>query len=192
MAKKKAARNDSQNSSEQDAIALLTEDHELVRQMLEELAETTDRGTKKRMELLERIGVAIRAHAKIEEEIFYPAFKDAAKTKEETKLFFEATEEHALVDIVLPELESTDPTTEQFGAKAKVLKDLIDHHADEEEEEMFPKARKLLGKERLTELGSELAERKSEIEQQLQGSSSQSRRSAANGRAARSAQAGAM
>jgi hemerythrin superfamily protein len=198
MPKTKASNGKSSNgrdskTQDQDAITLLTEDHDLVREMLTELAETTDRAAKKRLELLQRVGVAIRAHARIEEEIFYPAFKDASKTKEEAKLFFEATEEHGLVDIVLPELESTDPTTEQFGAKAKVLKDLIDHHADEEEGEMFPKARKLLGKTRLAELGSELAERKSELESELQSKNGQSRRSSSsNSRASRSAQAGSM
>jgi hemerythrin-like domain-containing protein len=150
-----------------DAIALLTSDHETVRELLSQLEETTDRGTKKRMDLLQKLGVEIRVHARIEEEIFYPAYKAATKSKEDAKLFFEAAEEHGLVDIVLPALEDTDPTTEPFGAKAKVLKDLIEHHAEEEESEMFPKAKKLLGKERLKELGAEMEARKEELTAEL-------------------------
>jgi len=147
----------------QDAIALLKQDHETVRHLLTELAETTSRGTKKRLELLAKIGQEIRVHATIEEEIFYPAYKGAAETEEDKKLFFEAAEEHGLVDVVLPALEKADPASEPFGAKAKVLKDLIEHHAEEEETEMFPKAKKLLGKERLLELGEAMAARKKQL-----------------------------
>ena len=165
------ARNERSSSKaiprQQDAIALLEQDHATVRSLLSQMEETTDRGSKKRMELLQKIGLEVRVHAQIEEEIFYPAYKEAAKTKEEAKLFFEATEEHGLVDIVLPDLEDTDPTTEPFGAKAKVLKDLIEHHAEEEEEEMFPKARRLLGKAQLVQLGGRLAARKAELKEQL-------------------------
>ena len=146
-----------------DAIRLLKEDHARLRKLLSELESTTERGVKKRRELLAELGPFIRAHAKIEEEIFYPAYKRAAETREDSIPYFEAHEEHALVDVVLPELEATSPSSEVFGAKAKVLKDLIEHHADEEEEEMLPKARRLLGKEKLGELGAEMAQRKEQL-----------------------------
>jgi hemerythrin-like domain-containing protein len=146
-----------------DAIALLTADHETVRGLLSQMEETTARGSAKRTTLLAKIAKEVRIHAQIEEEIFYPAYKEAAKTQEEEQLFFEAADEHGLVKIVLPALEKMDPATVEFGAKAKVLKDLIEHHAEEEEEEMFPKAKKLLGKARLQELGERLEARKEEL-----------------------------
>ncbi|HTF87876.1 MAG TPA: hemerythrin domain-containing protein [Planctomycetota bacterium] len=146
-----------------DAIRFLTADHKLLRGLLSDLESTTERGAKKRSDILDRLQAAIRAHAKVEEEIFYPAFHDAAKSKEDNAKFLEATEEHGLVDIVLPELEATSTTSEVFGAKAKVLKDLIEHHAEEEEEEMFPRARKLLGKQRLGDLGAEMAVRHEQL-----------------------------
>jgi len=65
-----------------------------------------------------------------------------------------------VVDTVLPELKSADPASETFAAKAKVLKDLVEHHAEEEETEMFPRARKLLGRGELVRLGEELAQAK--------------------------------
>ena len=65
-----------------------------------------------------------------------------------------------MVDTVLPELKSADPASETFAAKAKVLKDLVEHHAEEEETEMFPRARKLLGRGELVRLGEELAQAK--------------------------------
>src|SRR5215475_8813589 len=84
----------------------------------------------------------------------------ATTKREERKLYFEAQEEHHVVDTVLPELKSTDPASETFAAKAKVLKDLVEHHAEEEETEMFPRSRKLLGRDELVRLGEELAQAK--------------------------------
>lgn len=153
----------SKDESAPNAIELLKADHKTVRELLSDLEETTDRGVKKREDLLAKISAEVQAHATIEEEIFYPAFHEAAETKEQTKLFFEATEEHALVHIVLPALEETDPSAEEFGAKAKVLKDLIEHHAEEEEEQMFPAAKRLLGREKLVELGAQMQARKEEL-----------------------------
>jgi hemerythrin superfamily protein len=155
-----------------DATELLEKDHETVRGLLSQLEETTARGQKKRIELVQKIAQEIRIHAEIEEKIFYPAYKSAAKTSEDAKLFFEAHEEHALVDVVLPELEEADPATEVFAAKGKVLKDLIEHHAEEEEDEMFPRARKLLGKERLAELGAQMEELKAELKEAMTGKAS--------------------
>ncbi|MHB0971055.1 MAG: hemerythrin domain-containing protein [Thermoanaerobaculia bacterium] len=141
---------------QKDAISFLKEDHKKVKELLTKLEETTERGAKTREKLLREIETEVKVHTQIEEEIFYPAYHEAAKKKEDTKLFFEAAEEHHVVDLVLPEIRDTDPASEEFGAKAKVLKELIEHHADEEEKQMFPKARKLLGTEELMELGARL------------------------------------
>lgn len=146
-----------------DAIALLKEDHKLVRELLSKIEDTTARGLKKRKTLLKQIAQEIRVHAQVEEEIFYPAYHGAASKNEDEKLFFEATEEHALVTTVLEALEDTDPSSDVFGAKAKVLKDLVEHHAEEEEDEMFPRARKLLAKARLVELGRDIERRKQQL-----------------------------
>lgn len=162
------------NPDGKDAIKLLEVDHAKVRKLLRELEGTTARGVKKREELLLEIAQEIRTHATIEEEIFYPAYREKARTQEDSKLYFEAEEEHGLVHVFLPTLEDTDPAAEEFGAKAKVLKDLIEHHAEEEEEEMLPRARKLLGKERLLELGAEMEARKRTLK--TTGGSASSRR----------------
>ena len=151
-----------------NAIDLLKEDHKKVKALLEELEGTTTRAAKRRSELLHKIGLEFQVHAAIEEEIFYPAFHQAAETAEDEKLFFEAHEEHrAVKELVLPDLQDTDVTSDQFSGRAKVLKDLILHHAEEEEKEMFPRAKKLLGKERLDELAPELEDRKVELRKDL-------------------------
>lgn len=147
-----------------DAIAFLTNDHKVVRGMLEELAATTPRAVKTRTELLQKIAAELEAHTTIEEEIFYPAFKEAGEKSEDDKMYFEALEEHrAAGDLVLPDLLQTEVGSDQFSGRAKVLKELIDHHAKEEEKEMFPRARKLLDQAQLQELGERLAARKAEL-----------------------------
>ena len=147
-----------------DAITLLKNDHAEVRELLGELAETTTRAVKKRKELVEDIAAKLKAHTTIEEEIFYPAFRKAGEKGDDDKMYFEALEEHrAAGDLVLPDLLKTDPASEQFSGRAKVLKELVEHHADEEAKEMFPRAKKLLSKDELAELGARLEARKEEL-----------------------------
>jgi len=150
-----------------DAIKLLTQDHVAIRKLLGELAESTTRATRKRADLLSQIANELEAHTKIEEEIFYPAFKAAGKA-EEAKMYFEALEEHrAAGDLVLPDLLQTPPESEKFSGRAKVLKELVEHHADEEEEEMFKRAKQLMDAAELKELGEKLAARKAELMEQF-------------------------
>jgi hemerythrin superfamily protein len=149
--------------AEQDAISMLKADHKKVRALLEELEKTTERAPKKREKLLGQIETELRVHTNIEETIFYPAFRDAVEKKEDREMYFEALEEHHVVKMVLPEIRSTDPASEPFGAKAKVLKELVTHHAKEEEREMFPEAKKVLDKEALVELGARMQAKKKEL-----------------------------
>ena len=150
-----------------DAITLLKNDHAEVRELLGELAETTTRAVKKRKELVEDIAAKLKAHTTIEEEIFYPAFRKAGEKGDDDKMYFEALEEHrAAGDLVLPDLLKTEPSSEQFSGRAKVLKELTEHHVEEEESEMFPRAKKLLAKSALDELGEQLAQRKAELKKQ--------------------------
>jgi hemerythrin-like domain-containing protein len=153
--KKKTSRN-----AGKDAISLLENDHERIRGLLRELEQTTEKSATRREKLLATIEQELRVHTKIEEDVFYPAFFDAARTGDDKELYYEAVEEHHVVDLVLPEIKGTDPTGAPFAAKAKVLKDLVEHHAEEEEEEMFPRARKLMERERLVGLGEELVKAK--------------------------------
>jgi len=141
---------------EMDAITLLKNDHKQVRALLGELEETSEKAVGKREKLLGTIEQELMIHTRIEEEIFYPAFREAARKKDDTKLYFEALEEHHVVDMVLPEIKGTGAESDQFGAKAKVLKDLVEHHAEEEETEMFPRARKLMTRDDLLRLGGEM------------------------------------
>ena len=150
-----------------NAIQLLTEDHKKVKDLLSQLVETTTRAEKTRRQLLEKIAQELAIHTRIEEEIFYPAFKNAGNG-EYAQMYFEALEEHRAVDeLVLPDLQKTEPGSEKFSGRAKVLKELVEHHADEEEKEMFKKANQAFSKDELMELGKQLTARKQELQKQM-------------------------
>jgi hemerythrin superfamily protein len=143
-----------------NAVTMLKEDHRKVKDLLTKLDNTTERGAKTREKLVAQIEMELKIHAQLEEEIFYPAFKDAAKKKDDRELFFEATEEHHVVDMVLPNLKMTPAGSEEFGAKAKVLKDLVEHHIEEEEGQMFKRARALMGASELNAVGEMMEARR--------------------------------
>lgn len=147
-----------------NAIAMLKSDHATVKRLLRELDATTERAVKERERLVSEIERDLKLHSQIEEEVFYPAFKAAAEDSGSEDLFYEAIEEHHLVDIELPSLKASSPKSPEFTAKAKVLKDLVEHHIREEEGEMFVKARQLFDEDQLRQLGELMQARKDSAE----------------------------
>lgn len=146
-----------------NAIELLKADHEKVKQLLTEISETTERAVKKREELLNKIKMELSIHTTIEEEDFYPAFKEAG-AKDELKMYYEALEEHRAVEsLVLPDLLNTEPGSVEFSGRIKVMKELLEHHIEEEEKEMFANAAKLMSEEQLQELGKQMEEKKNSL-----------------------------
>ena len=119
-----------------DAIALLKADHVAVSQLFAEFEKTRSIANKKA--LVAQICTALSVHAQIEEEIFYAAVKAALKDK---LLVPEATVEHASVKSLIAQLEGAEPDGEMYDAKVKVLSEYIKHHVNEEQSEMFPKAK---------------------------------------------------
>ena len=148
-----------------NAIDLLRGDHDRLRQILPKLSDPSI-ASEQRNKYLEAIEKELKMHSLVEEEIFYPAYKEAARETHDRDLYFEAIEEHHVVDMLLPELKPLDPASVAFRAKARVLRELVEHHAEEEETEMFQKARQLIGDIRLQELGDRIQRRKIELEQQ--------------------------
>ena len=146
-----------------DGIALLKDDHKKVKSLFADLEKSSMRGGPRAQKLVAQIDKELMIHTTIEEEIFYPAFRDAVRTKDDKKMYFEALEEHHVVKLVLPEVDDTGKGGSEFAAKAKVLKELVEHHAGEEEKEMFPEARKVLSRAELQELGDRMRQRKQEL-----------------------------
>jgi iron-sulfur cluster repair protein YtfE (RIC family) len=151
-----------------DAITLLRDDHELLRKLSKELAETTEKAIETRKKLLKRLEAELKAHTTIEEELFYPAILDASDNVEDARMVAEGVEEHRACDKkVIPDLHKADPSTIAYSGEAKVLKDYIFHHLKEEEEEMFPRVRELIGRKELQDLGEKMMARKKEVLEEI-------------------------
>jgi hemerythrin-like domain-containing protein len=146
-----------------DAVGLLMRDHETVRQLFKKLDKANKNESSDRRELVQQIESELKAHTQIEEEIFYPAFREAARSDKDEDLYFEAIEEHHVVKLIMPEIDKTDTDAEQFTAKCTVLKEMIEHHVEEEESEMFPKARRFMGRDQLQQLGEQMQQRKDQL-----------------------------
>ena len=150
-------------TSKNEAIAQLIADHARVKKMFkqyERLAKADAPG-KQKQELATMICTELTAHATAEEEIFYPAARAAI---DKVELVDEADIEHASAKDLIAQIEGSSPSDDHYDAKVKVLGEYIDHHVQEEEEEMFPKVRR--AKVDTVALGEQIAARKEEIKRQ--------------------------
>jgi len=147
-----------------DALTLLNADHKKVKKLLAELETTTERGVKIRSALFATIKGELAVHETIEEEIFYPALKDHPKAED---IVLEGFEEHHVVDVLMGELEALDVDDERWGAKALVMKENIEHHIEEEEGDMFKKARQVLDRDELEALGRRMEARRRSAQREL-------------------------
>lgn len=147
-----------------DAISLLTEDHKKVLNLFEDFEKLGDEDdSDSKGELVRQICTELTVHAQIEEEIFYPAVRDAIA---EGDLLDEAEVEHATAKDLIAQLESMQPGDELYDAKVTVLGEYINHHVKEEQGEMFPKVKK--ADLDLVALGEELQQRKDELMDELE------------------------
>src|SRR2546423_551915 len=140
-----------------DVIKLLKEDHKKVKKMLDELESTSERAENKREHLFAKVQHELRLHELVEEEIVYPAFRAQSRLKD---IVLEGIEEHHVIDLIMDEIAGESVTDESWAAKVKVMKENVEHHVEEEEEKMFPQARKLFKEEELEMLGRQVEQRK--------------------------------
>jgi hemerythrin superfamily protein len=147
----------------QDAIALLTADHDEVQQLFKDFEKASGDGRKEK--LARKICRELTIHSMIEEEIFYPA----CEGKVEEDLLKEGYVEHDAAKLLIAEIEAGEPSDEFYDSKVKVLSEEIDHHIQEEEKRMeglFSQARKA-GLD-MEALGEQLAQRKAELMKQTE------------------------
>ena len=141
-----------------DAITLLKTDHKAVEKLFKEFEKAGPGANVVRRKIVDQITEELSVHAAIEEQHFYPAVRALVEGQEEMTL--ESIEEHHVVKWVLSELEGRDPSDERFEPKVTVLIELVRHHVKEEETELFPAVRVAVGRKKLAELGSIMAEAK--------------------------------
>jgi hemerythrin superfamily protein len=144
-----------------DAIQLLKDDHEKVEKIFSDMERKENR-----QRLFPELDRELTIHAEIEEKVFYPACKEAEPTRD---LVLESIEEHKQIKLVLADLEQTDKSTDEWGAALKVLKEDVMHHVGEEENELFPKVKKILSKEQLEALGTRMEEMKIQLMASVRG-----------------------
>ncbi|MET0239087.1 MAG: hemerythrin domain-containing protein [Sphingobium sp.] len=139
-----------------DAIKLLKDDHKEVKTYFKQYEDLEDEAEKQA--LADKICLALTVHAQIEEEIYYPATREAI---DDDDLLDEAEVEHATAKQLIAEIQAMKAGDRLFDAKVTVLGEYIDHHVEEEESEMFPESRD--SKLDLKALGEQLATRKAEL-----------------------------
>lgn len=142
-----------------DAVALLTQDHENVKALFEQYEASGDTAYASKKKLATKICLELTKHATAEEEIFYPAVRALGGDTED--LVDEAQVEHTAAKELIAQILSMDPHDELYDAKVKVLSEQIEHHVQEEEGDMFPKARDA-GLD-LMALGEAIEARKAEV-----------------------------
>jgi hemerythrin-like domain-containing protein len=142
---------------EMKATELLEQQHREVEKLFKRALRNDD--PEGRRELCQQLCDALQLHTTLEEEILYPAFRQEADSKKAEKLVLESYEEHHVVDLLLNELPDLDPDAENFEAKLTVLQELVDHHVEIEEDEMFPAAERAFGKERSQHLAEQMQSR---------------------------------
>ena len=126
-------------STQTDAIAMLKADHQKVKGLFKDFEDLSDRSKISKKKISDQICHELWMHTEIEEQIFYPAVRDAIS---DSDLMDEALVEHAGAKTLVAEISEMNPDDDLYDAKVKVLSEQIDHHVREEEDEMFPKVRK--------------------------------------------------
>lgn len=151
------------SSSGEDAIALLENDHRRFEDLLKRGEETTERAREGRKELLNTLTGELNLHELVEEKILYPALKAHPEARD---IVLEGYQEHHVADVLTRELHLLATNDEQWGAKFKVLKESLEHHIQEEEGEMFRKARGIFSRDDLQALGAQMAQMKADARRQ--------------------------
>ncbi|HEU4834357.1 MAG TPA: hemerythrin domain-containing protein [Pyrinomonadaceae bacterium] len=152
-----------------DAFNLLKADHRKVEELFSQLESASGQA---KMRVFEQIKTELELHTHIEETIFYPALEEPKQTHE---LTLEAYEEHDVVKNLLKELSRAKLPTEEWEAQAKVLQENVEHHVEEEENELFKKARVALSKDDIETLGEQMENEKA---RQQRGAGKASKKSA--------------
>ena len=132
-----------------DIFDEIKSEHDQFRNWVEKIVETTDRAVKTREENFRKLYIKLTAHHNSEEEVLNPLLRENEETKE---FAIEIDEEHQVIDNLMEELKDLPVTAENWLVKFEVMNHTLDHHLEDEEEEITEKARQVFDKERLENL----------------------------------------
>jgi iron-sulfur cluster repair protein YtfE (RIC family) len=140
-----------------DLYQLLKQDHQKAKRLFEQLSDTSDRAVKSRERLFAQLKQELELHTEVEEQHFYPALREQEETKD---LIEEALEEHNEVNELLQELDGPDKDDESWVEQLSELQENVEHHVEEEETQLFPRAQKVLKKEQADEIAAAIEKEK--------------------------------
>lgn len=142
-----------------NALELLKADHRKVAELFDKVEATESE--KQHQQLFEKIKTELETHTHIEETVLYPRLEEYEELKD---MVLEAYEEHKQVKTLIREIERLAEGSERFDAKLKVMGENVEHHVEEEENEMFPKVQRLIQAQQLEKLGEQLEAAKKEFQ----------------------------
>ena len=151
-----------QRTQATNAAEMLRKDHLKVKALFREYEELGDRAHKSKQRLAEQIFAELEIHTRLEEEVFYPAAREADE-EELGEVVAEGFEEHHVADVLIAEIRALQPDDERFDAKMKVLSENIEHHIEEEETEMLPGAERALRGEAMDSVTSRMEAMKTRL-----------------------------
>ncbi len=145
-----------------DIFELIQKDHREVENLFAELEGTRD--SKKLQKLFNQLYRELSVHAESEELTFYPAMREYEETE---KFLDEAEEEHVDVKVMIEEMKSVSLSSPEFRERLTDLKEAVQHHVEEEENEVFPKVRQCMSAEELDQLAEEFQNMRNQLEDEM-------------------------
>jgi hemerythrin-like domain-containing protein len=158
--KSSGAKRKTPSRGEEQLFKMLKEDHEKVKELFSQIEEDGDMEMEDREEVFSRIKDELSIHMEGEEKFFYPVLEENGEAREKV---LESYEEHHVAKTVLGEFGRMSPDDEHWMAKVKVLKEIVDHHVEEEEKEVFKLAKKMLDKEQTQEIARQIEGARAEL-----------------------------
>ena len=141
-------------------VQMILDDHERVRQLFRQFQQADDQQQKQ--QIADQVLMELTVHANLEEEIFYPAMRQKASGQEDQQMVQEAYEEHSQAKALIQQLQGMQASDPQFTTLFQQLQQDVEHHVQEEETEMLPKAQQELS-DQMDRLGQEMAQRKQQL-----------------------------
>lgn len=145
------------HSKKSDIFSLIKKDHRLVESLFNKIEGAGERATKTREKVFRQLFEELSNHAQAEETVLYPRLKEVEVTED---IGYESVEEHEVIKFLLNKIDGLDSQSQEWMAAVTVLKEVIEHHVEEEETEMFKKMRSGFSKEELEEFGAEFIQAK--------------------------------
>src|SRR5262245_13036924 len=146
------------------ATTILKKDHRVVSGLFWTLQQATVPSI--RQAIFNKIQTELDVHATVEEEIFYPAVRNLYSCNVEAQVE-QAQREHQQIRTLCDEVASIDPSSYMFMSKANELRETVEHHVEEEENEMFPLVHRLMSNDELYNLGRRMHDRKYQFEERV-------------------------